>query len=294
MKKIDLKTVSFKHLHDLLGGRCNPTGDFLVSMNTPGKEELLIENTYSSPAATIFLCTKGSVSANVNTHNYHLERGSLLLYGEDSIVEYYGLSHDMEFHTIIFSRKLMEDTMIDLKAVIPIFKYVIDNTDELLRLEEDELLIIEKFFSLMYDMIGFGKMVIVRDVFAGFVRTMGEMYSKRLSEGIRVRTRQEDYFEKFIRQVTINHQKERSVKFYADALHITPKYLSTIIKEISGKSAASWINDFVIQQSKILLKFSGKSIQEITYELNFSTQSFFGKYFKRHTGMSPSEYRQGD
>lgn len=293
MKTIDLKTVSFKRLHTLLGGRCNPSGDFLVCMNVACKEAF-IQNPYSSPAATIFLCTKGNISANVNTHSYQLGKGSLLLYGEDSIVEYYDVSPDIEFHAIVFSRQLMEDTMIDLKSVIPIFKYVIDNIDELLKLEDEEVALLEKFFSLMYDMIEFGKMVIVRDIFAGFVRTTGEMYSKRLTDGVRIKSRQEDYFEKFIRQVTRHHQKERSVKFYADALHITPKYLSTIIKEISGKSAASWINDFVIQQSKILLKFSGKSIQEITYELNFSTQSFFGKYFKRHTGMSPSEYRQTD
>lgn len=290
---VELKKVNFEHLHNLLGGRCNPTEDFLVSLNTTRKK-VFIEKPYSSPAATIFLCTRGRISANVNTHTHNLTRGSLLLYGEDSIVEYSDVSSDMEFHAIIFSRKLMEDTMIDLKAVIPIFKYVIDNIDELLRLEDDEVVLLEKFFGLMYDMIGFGKMVIVRDIFAGFIRTMGEMYNKRLTETSRVKTRQEDYFEKFIRQVHIHYRQQRSVKFYADALHITPKYLSTIIKEISGRSAATWINEFVIQQAKVLLKFTGKSIQEITYELNFSTQSFFGKYFKRHTGMSPSEYRQSD
>lgn len=293
MNVIDTKKVNFSHLNELLGGHCNPTGDFMIGMNI-ARNDVFIKNPYSSPAATILLCTKGNIHVNVNTHKHHLTRGSLLLYGEGSIVEYYDVSSDMEFNAIIFSRKLMEDTMIDLKSVIPIFKYVIDNIDELLTLDDYEVSLLEKFMSLMYDMIEFGKMVIVRDVFAGFVRTMGEMYNKRLDKTTRVKTRQEDYFEKFIRQVHVHYRKERSVKFYADALHITPKYLSTIIKEISGRSAASWINDFVIQQAKILLRFSGKSIQEITYELNFSTQSFFGKYFKRHTGMSPSEYRQSD
>lgn len=79
--------------------------------------------------------------------------------------------------------------------------------------------------------------------------------------------------------------------FYADQLHITPKYLSSVIKEVSGRSAVEWIDRYVILEAKALLRYSGLSIQEIAYELNFSTQSFFGKYFKHHTGMSPSEYK---
>ena len=76
----------------------------------------------------------------------------------------------------------------------------------------------------------------------------------------------------------------------AERLHITPKYLSSVIKEVSGKSA-EWIDQYVILEAKALLRYSGLSIQEIAYELNFSTQSFFGKYFKHHTGISPSAYK---
>ena len=89
----------------------------------------------------------------------------------------------------------------------------------------------------------------------------------------------------------IYHKEQRSVGFYAEKMHITPKYMSSMMKQISGRSAAEWIDEYVILEAKNLLKYSGMSIQEITYFLNFSTQSFFGKYFKQHTGMSPSQYR---
>ena len=82
--------------------------------------------------------------------------------------------------------------------------------------------------------------------------------------------------------------------FYAEQMNITPKYLSSVIKDISGKTAARWIDEYVILEAKTLLKYSGMSIQEIADALNFSTQSFFGKYFKQHTGCSPSRFkRQG-
>ena len=81
------------------------------------------------------------------------------------------------------------------------------------------------------------------------------------------------------------------IGFYARQLCITPKYLTTLIKRISGQSVSEWIDNYVILEAKTLLKYSTMSIQEIAYYLNFPNQSFFGSYFKRNTGMSPSQYK---
>lgn len=85
--------------------------------------------------------------------------------------------------------------------------------------------------------------------------------------------------------------QEREVSFYADKLHLTPKYFSTVIKKISGKTAGSWINDMVLLESKVRLQNHEQSISQIAYDLNFSDPSHFGKFFKKHTGLSPMEYR---
>ena len=79
--------------------------------------------------------------------------------------------------------------------------------------------------------------------------------------------------------------------YYARQLCITPKYLTTLIKRISGKSVSEWIDSYVILEARTLLKYSNMSVQEIAYYLNFPNQSFFGSYFKRNTGMSPSQYK---
>jgi AraC-like DNA-binding protein len=79
--------------------------------------------------------------------------------------------------------------------------------------------------------------------------------------------------------------------FYADKLCLTPKYLSTLIKQASGRSAPDWIDDFVILEAKNLLKYTGLAIKEIVYKLHFPNQSVFFKFFKAHTGLTPSEYR---
>ena len=86
-------------------------------------------------------------------------------------------------------------------------------------------------------------------------------------------------------------RKERDVSFYARMQHITPRYFSAIIKEKTGDSALQWIVRMVITEAKQLLEESDLSIKEIADQLNFPTQSFFGKYFKQYVGVSPKEYR---
>lgn len=104
-------------------------------------------------------------------------------------------------------------------------------------------------------------------------------------------SRAEDYFKQFIRVLSRHYLQERAVSFYAAKLNITPKYLTTLIKRVSGRSVSDWIDYYVIVEAKTMLKFSDRSIQEISNELNFANQSFFGSYFRRIVGMSPSQFR---
>ena len=98
-------------------------------------------------------------------------------------------------------------------------------------------------------------------------------------------------FEQFVRLVSEYHSMYRNVGFYADKLCLTPKYLSKLIKETSGRSAPDWIDAYVILEAKNLLKYSNIAIKEIVYKLNFPNQSVFYKFFKARTGMTPTEYR---
>ena len=104
--------------------------------------------------------------------------------------------------------------------------------------------------------------------------------------------RRSSYVQDFMRLVHMHFTRERSVNFYASQLFISPKYLSLLVKEATGRSAARWIDHFVITEAKNLLRFSGKNIQQVAYALNFSNQSSFGKYFKHLTGMSPTEFQK--
>ena len=101
----------------------------------------------------------------------------------------------------------------------------------------------------------------------------------------------ETLIEKFLHLVQLNYKKERGLDFYADKLCITSKHLTRVLRENGHKSANDLIDDHVALEAKALLKSTNMTILQISDELNFPSQSFFGKYFKRVTGMSPKEYK---
>ena len=101
----------------------------------------------------------------------------------------------------------------------------------------------------------------------------------------------EEIFQRFMKELRIHFREERKISYYADRLHLSPKYFSSVIYHFSGRRPSQWINECVIAEAKNLIRFSGKNIQQIAIEMNFPTQSFFGRYFKQHTGYSPRSFK---
>ena len=108
---------------------------------------------------------------------------------------------------------------------------------------------------------------------------------------LRTVKREKEHFNNFLKLLSENYTAHREVGWYAEALHLTPRYLTTTIRKVSGYTVSEWINKFVIKDAKYLLKHSDMTVQQVAYELNFPNQSFFGKFFRKHTGMSPGAFR---
>ena len=96
----------------------------------------------------------------------------------------------------------------------------------------------------------------------------------------------------FLDSLHTNYRQHRRVSFYADALSLTPRHLTTVIRQASGRSASQWIEEYTVLEAQILLRNSPMSIKEIAYELGFNDQSLFSKYFSRVAGISPERYRK--
>lgn len=104
-------------------------------------------------------------------------------------------------------------------------------------------------------------------------------------------TRKEQIYREFLRLLEKHFREERSISFYAGQLFLTPKYLSTVIKEVSGKHGSQWIDEYVVLEAKALLRQGRYSVKQIADMLNFPSQSMFGRFFKKMTGMSPKKYK---
>lgn len=105
------------------------------------------------------------------------------------------------------------------------------------------------------------------------------------------KSRKEELFTNFIKLVKDNYLNHRSISFYADILCVSPKYLSSVVHKVSGKYATDWINQYVILEAKSMLRMEDTNIKDVSNHLNFANQSFFAKFFKKHTGYTPKEYK---
>ena len=104
-------------------------------------------------------------------------------------------------------------------------------------------------------------------------------------------TRKEDIVMSFMKVLSGHFKEERSVQFYANLLFITPKHLTKTVKELTNKTCGELIDDMVILEAKVLLNDHTLSVANVADHLHFSDQFFFSKFFKRHTGLTPTEFR---
>ena len=238
-----------------------------------------------------FICIRGTSEGSINLKPYIAKSPCLATFLPGHIVEYKSVSDDFTGLFIIFSSKFTESMVENALERLPLFLSVRDNP--VIPLDEETLKGLIAYFETLKRLAQAidhpYRLEVVRYLTLAFL--YGSSLDFHKISNNRKMTHQEILVEKFLNMVRIHHKKQRELKFYAEKLMITPKYLSKVIKETSGKPANDWIDDHVALEAKALLKSTNMTIQQISDELNFPSQSFFGKYFKRVTGMTPSRYK---
>jgi len=292
-----LKQFDIRQLAHLVGSG-DRDDDFVVLSERSIRSMNVMRGPYRSGAFTVVICTAGCMTGHLNLKKFDIECGTLAVGFPNSVVQL-DCDEGSSVRCILISEEFMRDIHVNLKELLPLYMEVVRNP--LLKLSDDDRSEIGHYFDLLettYHKVGQPHRIeVVRGIIKALLYRIGDIYcmSRSVDGGDQsVRSRREEYFVKFISLLTENFKSQRTVGFYASKLCVTPKYLSLLIKEVSGKSAADWIDSYVILEAKTLLRFSTMSIQEVAYTLNFSSQSFFGKYFKHQTGMSPSQYKVSD
>lgn len=246
--------------------------------------------------AYIFVvCSDGLIELTYNQYAVTLSANHMFLYNPGTILQI-SAQQPSKLNIMVFTREFVDELGIKLDN-LPL-QYKIIRERQTFPLSEQSCQQLRALMSITADFIGldkhnthYGEMV--KSAFRSFIYraiyVMNELYDDRQSVSLPVQNN--NHFNRFMRLLEENYKNEHSIRFYSDKMGLSPKYLSLLIKKASGKLATEWIDEYIILEAKNLIKYSSMSIQEISYSLNFPNQSFFGKYFKRHTGLSPKSYR---
>ena len=244
-------------------------------------------------AMAISLCYQGTGRISLDMEDYDIKPGTLVTIQPQNFIREIENSEDFRAHTVICSLRVTELIMPKLTDVLPLMmqhrsKPVIDLTQE-------EAAGITSFYNFLKQKLDGPRTPYlpqkVLSMLQAAIYDMMDIRYSRLDLSDARRSRREEIMARFLIQVCEKFREERQVGYYAKSLCITPKHLSAVVKEISGRTAGEWIDHYVVLEAKMLLLSTDLTIQEISSRLNFANQSFFGKYFKHHTGFSPSEFR---
>ena len=241
----------------------------------------------------IGLCIKGEVMYQLDTQKQVIKPGDILIVSDRHVVDSYRHSDDMEGLCIMMSVHFFREIIQNVSDVSSLFLF--SRQHPVMSLEQKEIDTFKEYFQVIKQKIcdqrnHFRKDLIKTLLLAMFYDLSNIIY--RVQYNDKPQTRADAIFTHFIKLVEKNYRQERRVGWYAAQLNITPKHLSETVKNASRRTPNEWIDDYVTLELRVLLKNSTKTIKEIAQELNFPNQSFLGKFFKEHVGVSPSKYRK--
>ena len=244
----------------------------------------------------IGLREKGEARFSINLKEFNVASNDLVICKPGDLVQASLQDGIHLVQSMMVSSHFLKEMYISLNSFMPFFAS--QKEHPVFHLTDGEMEELKNYFMLIKENVtsdDYFRVDTTKRLLAAYLYKLGSiLYRHRpelQAEAAKPLKREEILFKEFIRLVGEYHRKERRVDFYAEQLFLSPKHFSTVIKKVSGKTAGQWIDDYVILEAKTLLKYSPMSIQEVAYYMNFPNPSFFGKYFKHHTGMSPSEYK---
>ncbi|PTS96015.1 AraC family transcriptional regulator [Pedobacter sp. HMWF019] len=234
---------------------------------------------------------QGSMKSQIHFLEYEINSGDIAVLQPQLMIDTKSLSEDAEILTIGLS--------LDFITEFPILREFVMNNQirwqpiirlqpEDIKLQNELLTLIQKFY---HKNPSSNKTQMLRHLVMVLISMISEIYSNLPKNKSLVKNRTHEIIDDFYQLISKHSNQQRNVSFYAKKLHLTPQYLSTFLKQKTGKSVLQWIDHITTLHAKTLLKSSALSIKEISNELHFEETSVFCRYFKRIVGVSPKTYR---
>ncbi|WP_410881444.1 helix-turn-helix domain-containing protein [Myroides sp. DW712] len=235
---------------------------------------------------------KGSMRTRIHFTEYEVQEGDIAVVPPQVMIETMSLSEEAEIVTIGLS--------FDFISSFPILREFVLNDQlrwqPIIRLNQEELLLQEELLQLIENVYNkkqsSHKIDMLKHLVMGLIQLIMEQYQEEPNPKGQIKNRTHEMIDNFYSLVSTHAHQQRNVQFYADQLHVSTQYLSSFLKQHTGKSTLQWIDHVLVLHAKTLLKSTSLSIKEISNTLEFTETSVFCRYFKRNTGKSPKVYRE--
>ncbi|MCD8302994.1 MAG: helix-turn-helix domain-containing protein [Prevotellaceae bacterium] len=257
----------------------------LTSILKPGTPYIIEE-------CRMALVRQGSASVTLNMAEVKVEAGSLVFIGKGCVVQPRSASPDFEIYGMMVANERMDAAMRG-SGLLPLESNAISVVSKASREQCD---FCYRLMGLIWDTIHMEPCP--EDTLDSLIRALTLLYLKSKppqgnedSTGAGSHGRRQ-MLDQFIKLVSSNCHEQHGLSFYADKMCITPRYLGTVVKQVSGIGAKEWLDRALCTRAKVMLRHGGKPVADIADALNFPNASFFCKFFKRLTGQTPMEYRR--
>ena len=244
----------------------------------------------------ILICRKGKATVNINYKEWHLHEGAVITVFPNDVVELKVKSEASLFDVemLKYNASLLREASLQLEQTVysslredrcgqdtPVVTNIIDSMFALLKVyfNQSECTCISQLVLLQ-----------LKAFFVGFHEYLQRNPQNRPDDEVKS-YRVRELFNRFMMLMERDYKLSRDVNYYADLMHITSKYLTNIVRQVAGHTPKTIIDQYVILQLKMQLQRSSQSIKEIAWEYHFTDVSFFCRYFKKHTGLTPQQMR---
>jgi len=299
LNKLDKSTIKLHTISDIL--KILDEKPQSEGLHVYSNKDIIYENPISYPfrsnSFSVILVTKGKLSIQLNLINYTLEANDFVIVSPKTLTHILNIHEGIQLIGISFTIDFALKSNVN-KNNIEAFDFFTSKIIFKLSFGHQE---IESFLFLVnllqkkniQSKNSFFGHRMVSHAFSIVMLEIASIYEKKHSNLKIEISRKEELMMKFLKILENNFKRERGLQFYADQLFVTTGYLTKVLKDIAGKTGGQLIDDAVIMEAQILLENTSLTISQIADELHFSDQSFFGKFFKKKIGTSPSEYRKG-
>lgn len=237
--------------------------------------------------AMIIMCMQGSVTYKINLTSHTAAEGDTIVILPGSIIQIENASNDVKMASISFANYYYEDIM----KVTPQMR-----ESPVVRLSNSDFHECLEIYRRLKNRIEKSDLNLSRSIAQGYLKVICNLIFEVWQRDVMIEPQQMSQrtrlYKKYLTKVQQHYREHRSLKPYADSLCVTPKYLSMVVKLVSGRNATEFIDELVVFESKSLLMDQRYSIQQVSDMMNFPNPSFFAKFFKKRCGITPSAYRK--